>query len=132
MKKIFRKYFTGILIFMILAGLLVPACNKFDLHDYFEKDHGHLKQTKDFPADVALAWMKMHLELNRTSPAPLRLNGYRFMPYCAIALYESVVPGMPAFRSLSGQLTDLPVMPEIDHNLSYFWPAMCQCCTCLY
>ncbi len=123
MKKIFSKWLTKILLLILVTSLFASACDKFDLHDYFEKGHGQLNQTRDFPADVALAWMRLHLELNRTSTAPLRLNGYRFMPYCAIALYESVVPGMPAFRSLSGQLVELPVMPDIDHNLSYYWPA---------
>lgn len=123
MKSVKKIMLTRLILTIFIAGILPTACNKFDLHDYFGKDHGHLKQTKDYPASVALAWMRMHLELNRTSPTPLRLNGYRFMPYCAIALYESVVPGMPAFRSLSGQLLDLPDMPDIDHGLSYYWPA---------
>src|SRR5207344_3331519 len=39
-----------------------------------------------------------------------------------IALYESVVPGMPAYQTLSGQLTDMPIMPETLSGYAYHWP----------
>ena len=113
MKMITKVMISRIKLVLFIACVFASACKKRNVRDYFEKDHGHLNQAKDYPADVALAWMKLHLELNRTSPVPLKLNGYRFMPYFGIALYESVVPGMPSFRSLTGQLTDLPDMPDI-------------------
>jgi hypothetical protein len=84
--------------------------------------HGHLKQTKEFPSDVAIAWMNMQLELLRTPTVGLFPHQSRFIAYSGIALYESVVPGMPTYQSLSGQLTDLPVMPETVPGLAYHWP----------
>ena len=47
----------------------------------------------------------------------------RCQAYCGIALYESVVPGMPAYQSLSGQLTDFPEMPSTEPGKAYHWAA---------
>jgi hypothetical protein len=43
------------------------------------------------------------------------------MAYCGIALYESVAPGMPAYQSLSGQLTDFLGMPSTEPGKAYHW-----------
>jgi hypothetical protein len=45
----------------------------------------------------------------------------RCQAYCGIALYESVVPGMPAYQSLYGQLTDFPAMPSTEPGKAYNW-----------
>jgi hypothetical protein len=66
----------------------------------------------------------MQLRLIRTNPTFLGgLPPQRYYCYTGIALYESVVPGMPGYRSLSGQLTSLPDMPETHHGYKYYWPA---------
>jgi hypothetical protein len=65
----------------------------------------------------------MQLRLMRTNPTPLGgVPPQRYFGYSAIALYESVVPGMPAYRSLSGQLTDMPDMPQTLPGYAYYWP----------
>jgi hypothetical protein len=57
--------------------------------------------------------MDMQLELMRTSsPFIGGLPPSRPFAYTGIALYEAVLPGMPSYRSLSGQLTDMPAMPS--------------------
>src|SRR5258705_11076132 len=66
-------------------------------------EHGHLKQTKEYSSDVAIAWMDMQLELFRTT-AGLFPNQNRHIAYCGLALYESVVPGMHAYQSIASQL----------------------------
>jgi len=84
--------------------------------------HGHLQQTKNYSAEVALKWMDMQLRLFRTNATPLGgLPPQRFYAYSAIALYESVVPGMPAYQTLSGQLTDMPEMPQTLPGFAYHW-----------
>jgi hypothetical protein len=86
--------------------------------------HGHLQQTKTFSSEVVFKWMDMELRLIRLNPTPLGgVPPQRYYSYAAIALYESVVPGMPGYRSLSGQLTDMPAIPETLHGVSYYWPA---------
>src|SRR6185312_1761917 len=87
-------------------------------------NHGHLKQTKTYSSEVALKWMDMELRLMRTSsPFIGGLPASRPTGYAAIALYESVVPGMPAYQTLSGQLTDMPAMPQTLPGFAYHWAA---------
>ena len=87
--------------------------------------HGHLKQTKTFSADVVIRWLNMQLDMLRV---PLAAGtgsqaADRAQVYCGIALYESVLPGMPNYRSLKGQLTDFPLMPAAEKDKAYHWAA---------
>lgn len=86
---------------------------------------GHLKQTKTHSSDVVVRWINMQLLMNKM-PLPAGTAGQandRCQAYCGIALYESVVPGMPAYQSLSGQLTDFPDMPKTEPGKAYHWAA---------
>lgn len=89
------------------------------------RENGHLKQTKTFSSDVVIKWLNMQLDMLRV---PLAAGtgsqaAERCQAYCGIALYESVLPGMPAYQSLSGQLADFPVMPVTEHGKAYHWAA---------
>ena len=70
------------------------------------------------------------MDEHATSSGPLEIPtplggtpSQRYFVYGAVAMYESVVPGMPAYRTLVGQLTDLPAMPETLPGYAYYWPA---------
>jgi len=79
--------------------------------------------TNTYSSDVALQWMGMQLELMRTSsPFIGGLPPSRLFAYTGIALYEAIVPGMPGYQSLSGQLTDMPAMPRTAREFIYHWP----------
>ncbi|MDB5142635.1 MAG: phosphatase family protein [Mucilaginibacter sp.] len=85
--------------------------------------NGHLKQTKTYSSEVAFKWIDMQLRLFRTNATPIGgLPPARYVAYSAIALYESVVPGMPSYQTLSGQLTSMPAMPQTDRGFAYHWP----------
>ena len=87
------------------------------------KEHGHLQQAKTFSSDVVVSWINLQLQMNK-APLPAGTAGQandRCMAYCGIALYESVVPGMPAYQSLSGQLTDFLGMPSTEPGKAYHW-----------
>ena len=86
--------------------------------------YGHLQQTKTFSCESALKWQDMQLRILRLPAGvnPYGLNGVRNFAYCGIALYESVVQGMPAYQSLYGQLTDMPEMPSTEPGKAYHWP----------
>ncbi|HEX6180644.1 MAG TPA: hypothetical protein VFZ47_05320, partial [Chitinophagaceae bacterium] len=110
-----------------LAFLLLVACEK-DL-SYDERlsklnASGHLQQTKTFSSEVAQKWHDLQLRILRLPAGanPFGLNGNRIFAYCGIALYESVVPGMPAYQSLDFQLTDMPAMPVTQPGKAYHWP----------
>jgi hypothetical protein len=84
-------------------------------------EHGHLQQTNTYPSEVAIKWMDMQLELFRTT-AGLFPHQNRYVAYCGLALYESVVPGMPAYQSIASQLNGLPAMPSTEPGFAYHWP----------
>jgi hypothetical protein len=87
--------------------------------------HGHLQQTKTFSSDVVIKWLNLDQDLLRL-PLPTGTavqGGERILAYSGIALYEAVVNGMPAYQSLSGQLTDFPTMPSTDPGKAYHWAA---------
>lgn len=89
------------------------------------KGNGHLKQTKTFSSDVVIQWLNMQLDMLRVPLAPGTgsQGADRAMAYCGIAAYESVVPGMPAYQSLTGQLTNFPDMPSTEPGKAYHWAA---------
>jgi hypothetical protein len=89
------------------------------------KDQGHLQQAKTFASDVVVSWLNMQMQMVKV-PLPAGTAGQgtdRCQAYCGIALYESVVPGMPAYQSLTGQLTAFPAMPSTEPGKAYNWAA---------
>lgn len=87
--------------------------------------HGHLQQTKTFSSDVVVRWLNMQLNMLRVPLAPGTgsQGSDRCQAYCGIATYEAVVPGMPAYQSLTNQLTDFPAMPLTEPGRAYHWAA---------
>lgn len=88
-------------------------------------ENGHLQQTKTFSSDVIVSWLNMQLNMLRVPLAPGTGSqaADRCQAYCGIAVYEAVVGGMPAYQSLTGQLTDFPVMPSTEPGKAYHWAA---------
>ena len=89
-----------------------------------KQDHGHLNQTKTFNATGPMKWQDIQLRMLYQSAEinVYGVNGIRWFAYCGIGLYESVVPGMPSYKSLHGQLTDMPEMPATEPGKAYHWP----------
>ena len=88
------------------------------------QSQGHLQQTKTFSAEVAQKWQDLQNRFLRTptNANPFGRHGHRWFAYCGIALYESVVPGMPSYQSLQDQLIDMPDMPSTEPGRAYHWP----------
>lgn len=87
--------------------------------------HGHLKQTNTYDSKVVVAWIDLfnRILLRNVSPVlRLNYNQTRFAAYTGIALYESVVHGMPGYQSLYGQLNEMPQMPSYQPGVAYHWP----------
>lgn len=88
------------------------------------KEHGHLKQAKEFSSNVLFRWIDFQLlnlyKINAGSMGGI--GGARFAAWTGITAYESVVPGMPAYQSLSGQLTSLTGIPKTAPGFAYYWP----------
>lgn len=123
MKQLSKQPAKKWIFLLSITFITFFGCFKIDWNDIKNGHSGHLKQTKAYSSEVAFKWMDMHLRLIRTNEKPLGgLPPLRFFGYCGIALYESVVPGMPAYQTLSMQLSEMPVMPKTKNSLSYHWP----------
>jgi hypothetical protein len=132
---------VSILIFVFSAcqkAIKEPAATEEIQPAVARQDQGHLKQTKTFDASGAMKWHDLQLRLlwydsriyagnpyleAPTAFATYGLHGNRFFAYLGIGLYESVVPGMPSYQSLSGQLSQMPAMPSTEPGKAYHWAA---------
>ena len=87
-------------------------------------DQGHLQQTKTFSSDVAIKWMNMQVWQMYKYPGIIGNVAYsRHYAYSGIALYEAVVPGMPAYQSIAPQLNGLTGLPKTKPGAGYHWAA---------
>ncbi len=78
----------------------------------------------EIDAKYATDWMDIEYRIiadqhNDSPPPPSRLYSYS-----CITIYECVAPGIPLSRSLSGQLNEMPAMPQINTSLKYDWPTV--------
>jgi hypothetical protein len=81
------------------------------------------KQTKHYTSEVVKEWLDVQTSMLLVQTGnPFGFNPSRYMAYCGIALYESVLPGMSDYQTLHGQLTDMPVMPVAEPGAEYHWP----------
>lgn len=102
----------------VLTGFI--ACKKND-----DTANGHSQQTNKYSSDVAVRWLNQQMKMFRLplaagATAP---SADRTFAYSGIALYEAVVPGMPTYRSLGGQLNGFPQMPSVERGKAYHWAA---------
>lgn len=111
-----RNRISYVLLLIAVLPLTSISCQK-------KNEHGHLTQTKTYSAEVVKRWLAVHTSmLFRPSGNPFGFNPSRYMAYCGVALYESVLPGMPAYQTLHGQLTNMPEMPAAQPGFAYHWP----------
>jgi len=99
------------LIVLALSGCIRPAAPTAATAD----------QT---PADVAMAWFDLYLQLIPTTKGFSPPVVSRVLGYAGVTLYEAVVPGMPGYQSLTGQLSDLPPLPAVEAGRTYHWPTV--------
>ena len=101
---------------VIILSCLLSACD--DDADF------HVKETKTYSSHVAVKWMDMQVKQMREYPPTIGNVLYsRHYAYSGIALYESVVPGMPSYQSIASQLNGLTGLPKIVPGVDYYWPA---------
>ena len=79
------------------------------------------KNTAEYSNDVALKWFDLELLLIRDTPGFSPPVAARAIGYTGLSLYESVVNGMPEYRSLTGILNEFKNVPKIDKSKAYNW-----------
>src|SRR6187402_440217 len=107
------KHYCFICVFVLIL-LPTTGC---------DEDENNPKQAKAYTSEVVKEWLGVQTSMLYVPTGnPFGFNPSRYMAYCGIALYESVVPGMPAYQTLHGQLTDMPAMPVAESGAEYHWP----------
>ena len=77
-----------------------------------------------YSANVAIEWFQLDLQLIQQTPGFSPPVAARALGYLGLALYESVVPGIPAHRSLAGQLNELDSLPWAQPDEVLHWPTV--------
>lgn len=80
--------------------------------------HSH---TKKYNAEVATQWFDLLTDIAKITPYNPP-QSTRIFAYSSLAMYESVVPGMPSYQSMYTYLTGNTI--EYDSNNTYYWPAV--------
>lgn len=117
-KKIFASKWV---LFISISLILFSGCGKNP--PIIQDDP--FKQTNTFSSEVVVKWLDMKYQILQ-QPQEQNSGGFfpaRFYSALGIALYESVVPGMRDYQSLSGQLQEMPAMPSISPGSNYHWPS---------
>jgi hypothetical protein len=132
-----------VLLFMVLIGMLA-ACRPAAVEPSVGSGKvwvtvtpgPALAEPVDRPSDVmaepvamasstiATAWFELLLDLVETTPGFTPPVAARALGYAGVTLYEALVPGMPDYQSLAGQLTDMPPMPPTMPGEIYHWPTV--------
>ncbi len=107
-----------VILAVATAVLFTLSCKK----DSNPDTNGQLKQTSTYPSDVVKKWLGVQLPLLYSPPVSYGINAGRYMAYCGVAVYEAVLPGMPAYKTLYGQLNEMPQMPVTEPGKAYHWP----------
>jgi hypothetical protein len=75
----------------------------------------------DEPSDVATVWFDTLYDVVKSEAAGFP-EAARIYGVSAVALYEAIVPGTLAHRSLVGQLDRLASVPQPMEDRTYHWP----------
>ena len=77
-----------------------------------------------YSAAVATEWTSLALSLTQQTPGFSPPVAARAFGYLGLALYESIVPGMPGYTSLAGQLNELSSLPVAQPDEPLHWPTV--------
>jgi hypothetical protein len=116
MKKKFSKILSSTVMLVFFGAILFVfiSCKRNDVPGI---------PAKKYPPDVAIAWIKMQQKLFLGTPELLPHITGRTYAYVGLTMYESIVPGMAGYQSISSQLNGELVLPVIQTGKQYHWPA---------
>ena len=117
-----KKISLRLALFLIV---FISACQKTDwvpdIKHGDDNDSKSLSHTKQYPAKVAFDWINLQQSLSKTTPGFGPGTTGRAFGYSGLALYESVLPGMPSYQSYLSKVTGQ--VYAIDKKKDYYWPA---------
>ncbi|MEP7266080.1 MAG: phosphatase PAP2 family protein [Saprospiraceae bacterium] len=114
MKNYFLSKSNLLLAFLVF--LFITSCNKDNPETNITSN-----QTKTYNADIVLEWNDLFIEIDRYAPGYRPPAAARMLAYTGLAVYESVVQGMPEYKSLESQFFGLNLVKS-QANYTYCWP----------
>ncbi|MBN1661353.1 MAG: vanadium-dependent haloperoxidase [Anaerolineae bacterium] len=81
------------------------------------------RPASDYPAAVAISWFELQLELIQDTPGFTPPVASRALGYAGLTLYETVVEGMPGYKSQGQHLVGVTSLPRTETGRSYHWAA---------
>lgn len=110
-----------ILILSITLIVLIVGCSKDTVINNTSTNPSPTATTMD--SKYADDWVKtVYRIMSDQQPNPQKCS--RIFSYIGVGMYEAVRNGIPFSRSLSGQLLEMPAMPEIQADSIYDWPTV--------
>ena len=82
------------------------------------------KPASAYSSGVVYDWFYLSFQLTQQTPGFSPPVAARAFAYMSLALYESVVPGMPGYQSLAGQLNELSSLPWAQPDEPLHWPTV--------
>ena len=113
-KKLFKALLFTALLLIPGIFFISASCTRNDVRG---------TPPKKYPADIAIAWIKMQQKLFVGTPGLLPHVTGRTCAYTGLAMYESIVPGMQGYQSIAPQLNGALSLPVITKGKPYYWPA---------
>ncbi len=117
MKRCYQRYARA------LALLVLAAVGPFAAQAQAPAS-GAARPASAYSAAVATDWFHLALLLTQQTPGFSPPVASRALAYLGLALYESVVPGMPDHTSLAGQLNELSSLPWAQPDEVLHWPTV--------
>jgi hypothetical protein len=97
--------------------IILTAC----LSILFWQNVSAQRPTKEFSNEIATAWYSLQLYLIPNTQGFTPPVASRALGYSGLALYESVVNGMPDYQSLVGVLNEFKAVPKTESGKNYHW-----------
>ena len=107
-------HISGRIVWLLAISVIVSRCKTSD-----PEPRSELADTYD--AEVAMLWVNLSLDLVKNTPGFTPPVASRALGYAGLTLYEAVVHGLPANRSMEGQLYNLTSLPKPDSRKRYNW-----------
>ena len=102
------------LLFSVITMFFYIGC---DEKDPFHEGNYH-KPVKKYSGDLAVKWMRLQMSISRATPG---FNSTRAFGYSGLSLYESLVEGMPGYKSVASSMIGVNVPPHKSSLI--FFPA---------
>jgi hypothetical protein len=110
------------LLLLLVTTALYTSCEDAPAVKPRSEGNHSFTPVKKYSGDLAVAWMKMQMTLTRTTPGFGPGPATRAFAYSGLSLYESIVEGIPGYRSVASFMIGKNITSHKGFPLIY-WPA---------